>query len=129
MMPSETVTLYRPTGPEEMRLIAASGWKRWPPRLPGQQFFYPVANERYAHEITERWNVPERGVGYVTRFDVRTSFIDRYEIHCVGARYQTEWWIPAEDLEELNRNIVGLIEVVGEYRRMSVPRRGQRKAG
>jgi hypothetical protein len=29
---------------------------------------------------------------------------------------QTEWWIPAEDLEELNENIVGLIEVIGEYR-------------
>jgi hypothetical protein len=27
----------------------------------------------------------------------------------------TEWWVPAEDLEELNRNIVGKIEVIGEY--------------
>ena len=26
-----------------------------------------------------------------------------------------EWWIPAEDLAELNRNIVGVIEVVSEY--------------
>jgi len=25
------------------------------------------------------------------------------------------WWIPAEHLETLNANIVGLIEVVGEY--------------
>lgn len=28
----------------------------------------------------------------------------------------TEWWIPAEDLDELNKNIVGVIEVIGEYR-------------
>jgi hypothetical protein len=26
-----------------------------------------------------------------------------------------EWWIPAEDLEELNSNIVGVIEVIGEF--------------
>ncbi|MEA5604142.1 hypothetical protein [Nostoc sp. UHCC 0252] len=28
----------------------------------------------------------------------------------------TEWWIPAEELEELNSNIVGKIEVIGEYK-------------
>ncbi len=117
MTPPETVTLYRPIGPEELRLVEGSGSKRWPPRLAGQPFFYPVANEQYAREITERWNVPEKGVGYVTRFKVRKGFMDRYEIHCVGKSDQAEWWIPAEDLEELNANIVGLIEVVGEYRR------------
>jgi len=26
-------------------------------------------------------------------------------------------WIPAEDLAELNRNIVGLIEVIEEFRK------------
>jgi hypothetical protein len=26
-----------------------------------------------------------------------------------------ELWIPAEDLPEMNRNIVGLIEVIAEY--------------
>jgi hypothetical protein len=29
-----TVTLYRPVGPEELDLIAASGWREFPPRLP-----------------------------------------------------------------------------------------------
>jgi hypothetical protein len=50
----------------------------------------------------------------VTRFEVRKSFMDRYEIHRGGGNDHAEWWIPAEDLEELNANIVGLIEVVGE---------------
>jgi len=116
-MSVDSVTLYRPVGPEELRLIAESGWKKWPPRRPGQPIFYPVANERYAREITEKWNVPEYGVGYVTRFAVRKSFMDRYEVHCVGASHHIEWWIPAEDLEELNANIVGLIEMVGERKR------------
>ena len=42
--------------------------------------------------------------------------MDRYRIEQVGASHHTEWCIPAEDLEELNDNIVGSIEVIGEYR-------------
>ena len=53
----------------------------------------------------------------MTRFEVRKSFMDRYEIHRVGGIDHTEWWIPAEDL---NANIVGLIEVVEENSRYSV---------
>ena len=63
-----------------------------------------------------QWNIKDSGVGYVTRFEVWKLFIDRYQIHQVGGSNHTEWWIPAEELEELNDNIIGLIEVIGEYR-------------
>jgi hypothetical protein len=33
-----------------------------------------------------------------------------------GGRTILEYWIPAEDLDELNENIVGRIEVVAEFR-------------
>jgi hypothetical protein len=56
------------------------------------------------------------GVGYVTRFEVKESFMDRYPIQKVGGTGHTEWWIPAEELEELNDHNVGFIEVIGEYR-------------
>jgi hypothetical protein len=42
--------------------------------------------------------------------------MDKYETHQVGGADHTEWWIPAEDLDALNANIVGVIEVIGEYR-------------
>jgi len=32
--------------------------------------------------------------------------MDRYKIQKVGGKNHTEWWIPSEDLEELNDNIV-----------------------
>ena len=70
-----TITLYRPTGPEELALVAASGYGRWPPRLPEQPIFYPVTNEDYAVEIARDWNVPNSGVGYVTRFEVDAAFM------------------------------------------------------
>lgn len=47
----DTTTLFRPIGPAERAALEASGWKRWPPRLPGQPIFYPVTNEDYAREI------------------------------------------------------------------------------
>ncbi len=110
-----TVTLFRPTGPKELRLVQAGGFRRWPPRLPEQPIFYPVSNQEYAREIAEKWNLKESGAGYVTRFRVKKSFMDRYALKQVGAARHTEWWIPAEDLEELNDNIVGLIEVVEQF--------------
>ena len=115
-MSEQVTTVYRPTGPQELALVAASGHKRWPPRLPDQPIFYPVTNEQYAIEIARDWNVPASGEGFVTRFHVRKSFMDRYSVQQVGAAHHTEWWVPAEELETLNDHIVGLIEVVGEYR-------------
>jgi hypothetical protein len=112
---SETTTLYRPIGPKELELVRDSRWRRWPPRLPEQPIFYPVTNEEYATEIAAKWNVSESGSGFVTRFRVRSAFMSRYAVHCVGAAHHTEWWIPAEDLEELNDNIVGTIEVIASF--------------
>lgn len=115
-MPVETVTLWRPTGPKELALVEAAGWKAWPPRLPDQPIFYPVLNEEYATKIARDWNVKASGAGFVTRFAVRKSFMDRYEVHQVGGQTILEYWIPAEDLDEMNENIVGQIEVIAEYR-------------
>jgi hypothetical protein len=117
----ETVTLWRPTGPKELALVKASGWREWPPRLPDQPIFYPVLNEEYATMIARDWNVKHSGSGYVTRFDVRRDFLDKYETHQVGGRAIVEYWIPAEDLAELNASIVGRIEVTAEYHRDTRP--------
>jgi hypothetical protein len=113
---TDTITLWRPTGPEELALIAASGYRRWPPRLPEQPIFYPVLNEDYARKIAHDWNAPRSGAGYVTRFAVRRAFLDRYQVHQVGGRTILEYGIPAGDLEALNDNIIGLIEIITEYR-------------
>jgi len=121
-MDSGTTTMYRPTGPEELELVKESGYRRWPPRLAEQPIFYPVTNEAYARQIAEKWNVPASGVGYVTRFEVRQEFADRYATHQVGGRDHAEWWIPAEDLPALNDNIVGVIEVIGTYGTPPTPR-------
>ena len=112
---TKTTTLYRPVGPQELALIAASGWREFPPRLPEQPFFYPVLNELYATQIARDWNVKASGAGFVLRFTVDSLFIGRYPIQTVGASVHQELWVPAEELEEFNRHIVGLIELVAEF--------------
>ena len=54
----KTLTPYRPTGPEELALVAQGDDRRWPPRLPEQPIFHPVTNEAYAVEIARGWNLP-----------------------------------------------------------------------
>ncbi len=106
-----TTALYRPVGPEELALIEQSGWKAFPPRLPEQPIFYPVMNEDYAVQIARDWNVPASGSGFVTRFAVDAAYLARFEPQCVGGREHQELWVPAEELAEFNRHIIGLIEV------------------
>lgn len=111
----ELVTLWRPTGPQELALVEASGWTAWPPRLPDQPIFYPVLNEDYAIRIARDWNVKASGSGFVTRFQLKRAFLDRYDVQQAGGQTILEYWIPAKHLDELNRNIVGRIELVRRY--------------
>lgn len=109
------MTLYRPVGQAEYDLIAASGFTAYPPRLPEQPIFYPVLNERYAREIAEKWNrrhSDSQYTGYVTTFEVDDCYVSRFPVQTVGAHYHQELWIPAEELEEFNRHIVGKIQVL-----------------
>lgn len=112
----DAVVLYRPVGPEELELIRQSNFTSFPPRLIQQPFFYPVVSEEYAIQIASDWNAPASGVGYVTRFQVRRDWLENYEIHTVGSGIHKEYWIPAGELNEFNKNIVGPIEVIREFR-------------
>ena len=116
-MLGETVTLWRPVGPKELKLIEESGMRAFPPRLPEQPIFYPVLSEEYAIKIARDWNVPASGAGFVTRFRVSRAFLDRHAPQAAGGRAHLEYWIPAEDLPAFNDAIVGPIEVIAEFRR------------
>ena len=110
------VTLYRPVGVEELRLIEDSDFTTFPPRLPEQPIFYPVTNEAYAAQIAREWNTrfgSERG--YVTRFQMDGAFLAQFEPRKVGGRMREEYWIPAERLDEFNMHIIGPIEVIATF--------------
>jgi hypothetical protein len=101
-----------------MDLVRAFWFREFPPRLPEQPIFYPVLTEEYATQIARDWNTQDERSGfsgYVLRFHVRTEFLSKYDVHVVGSASHREYWIPAEDLEGLNANIEGEIEVVSEF--------------
>lgn len=104
-------------GTNELSLIEKSGFTEFPPRLPEQPIFYPVLNEDYAVQIARDWNAKfnKDKVGFVTRFNVRKDFLDRYERRIVGGSVHEEFWIPSEELNKFNKNIIGKIEVIARF--------------
>ena len=96
-------------------LIEATGFRRFPPRLPEQPFFYPVTNEDYATQIARDWNTKDEAsgwVGYVLRFRVHSKFLHTFPIRTVGSVVHQEYWIPATRLDEFNDHIEGMIEPI-----------------
>ena len=114
----QTTILYRPVGRKELDLIQDARFRAFPPRLSWQPIFYPVLTEDYAIKIARDWNTKDVAsdyVGYVTRFEVKTEYLSRYDVQTVGGSEHQEYWIPADELDEFNANIVGLIEVIAEF--------------
>ncbi len=72
-------------------------------------------NEDYAVQIARDWNVRASGSGYVTRFEVQTDFLTRYEEQVVGGHVHRELWVTAEELEAFNQHIIGLIKVTQSF--------------
>jgi hypothetical protein len=94
----QSTILFRPVGQREYDLIEAAGFRRFPPRLPEQPYFYPVTNEKYASQIASDWNTKDEAsgyVGYVLRFSVRSEFLRKFQIRTVGSTAHQEYWIPA----------------------------------
>ena len=111
----ETTKLYRPVNKVELDLIQESKWKKFPPRLPEQPIFYPVTNQEYASQITREWNLPSYKNGFVTEFELSNKYLSKFKIEKVGLDHHTELWVPAEELEEFNSEIIGQINVVEAY--------------
>ncbi|HSL46103.1 MAG TPA: tetratricopeptide repeat protein [Anaerolineales bacterium] len=105
--------LYRPVGLQELEMIYDNGMKAFPARLPQQPIFYPVLQLEYARQTASDWNARNGQLaGYVTQFKVEAEYIRQFEEHTVGESQYQELWIPAEEIEEFNRYIMGHIKVV-----------------
>lgn len=114
----EAIRLYRPVGLKEMELIAETDYKSFPPRLDWQPIFYPVTNQAYAEQIAMEWNTVDEFsgfIGIVTAFEVKSTFLEHYEIQNVGDKNHNELWIPSEDLASFNANIIHGIEVINVH--------------
>jgi hypothetical protein len=113
-----STVLFRPVGQAELDLIKEAEWRAFPARLPHQPIFYPVLTEDYAIKIARDWNTKDHAwgfVGYVTRFQVATEFLARYPVREAGGRSHRELWVPAEEMDLFNANLIGLIELTHTF--------------
>ncbi len=112
------MTLYRPVGLKEFELVKNLGFRAFPPRLPIQPIFYPVLNAEYATFIAREWNTKDPVsdyIGFVLQFEVDDEYASKFEVQTVGSRVHQELWVPAEELEEFNRHIVGRIRIIATF--------------
>ena len=71
-----------------------------------------MLNFDYAAQIARDWNSTGlQGAGFVTKFEVEQSYAEQFEVQTVGSRLHQELWVPAEELAEFNRHIIGLITI------------------
>ena len=108
--------LYRPVGTAELELIKQNNYRSFPPRLTEQPIFYHVLNHEYACEIAEKWNTKTSDCkGYVTEFEVDDEYIKNFEVYTVSRKHHQEFCISAEELENFNRHIIGIIKVTDKF--------------
>ena len=74
---------------QELKLIRASGMKRFPRLFPEQPIFYPVLNREYAQQIAQQWNTKDSAgqltqVGFVTAFDLSIEYLKRFNVGSVA---------------------------------------------
>lgn len=109
--------LFRAVGEKEFRLIQQSGFKRFPARLPGQPVLHAVLNKAYASEIASKRKLQDKSSenrSYVLEFEVDDTYISWFEAETIAPGKQ-ELSIPAEQIDEFNSHINGLISIVGVF--------------
>ncbi len=74
--------------------------------------------EKYAIEIATRWNLDDEGSGYsgfVTEFDIPETYFNQFKVENVGIHYHNELWVPAEELDYFNTQIIGEIKITKQF--------------
>lgn len=113
---NETVPLYRPALPTELAGLRDHGFSKWPVLPREQPLFFPVGDERLADAAAKTWTEEHGTTTYVTRFRVRSRLVNGGKSDQVRSVGEDEWPVAVQDVNALNQNIVGKIEVVREFR-------------
>jgi len=86
-----------------------------PATATGITYFLSCYERRVRHPDRPRLECPASGAGFVTKFAVSKDYLKKFTIQNVGGPIHNELWVPAQELDEFNDNIVGLIEVTRRF--------------
>jgi len=71
-----------------------------------------------AEQIALEWNTKDEFSGYpgyVTAFDLPEEYLQQFPVQNVSGEIHNELWVPAEQLEFFNENIIGEIRVIKSF--------------
>lgn len=111
----KSVRLYKSLTPAQFAAVIRSGWREFYIESPEQTVFYPKLYREYAEMIARTFNLAHYQAAYVVEFSVRADFLVNFEIKSVAYEEHKEYKIPVDQLPLLNRNLIGLIEVVSAF--------------
>ncbi|NVO85483.1 ADP-ribosylation/crystallin J1 [Hymenobacter terrestris] len=103
-----TVLLYRPVTQAELDWIAASDWLAFPLAQPEPLVFYLTPPE----SVT---GLAGADSSYLLRFALFADYAAQLPVEQVGSREPDALLVPAEELAEFNRQLVGRIEVISIF--------------
>ena len=69
----------------------------------------------YAKTIARQWDAVQYTKGFVVSFTISMEFISHYKIQTIAYDEHMEYSVPIEELERLNNNIIGRIELVSVF--------------
>lgn len=101
-------TLYRTVNGDDLSALRARQWKGFPPCA--EAAFYPALNARFARDLMS--SQEGEVTLHLTRFRINAGYVRSFEVQTLSGEVYEELWVPAEELEAFNRNIVGRIAVV-----------------
>jgi len=106
--------LFRAVGEKEFRLIQQNGFKGFPARMPGRRKMNLAPDKEYAMQIALKRNTEDRR-NYILEFEADDNYI--FWFGTKTADGHQEYNIPAEQIDEFNSHITGLISVAGVFER------------
>ncbi len=78
-----------------------------PPLQPDQPILHLVPTRENAIKNMPDWDAPASGSGYVTKFEVKTSYLNTFNVEEAGWKVHMEHWTLLEELAEFCDAIVG----------------------
>lgn len=110
-----TVTLYKSLSPVQLATVINTDWRSFPTSLPDQKNFSPKLNKSYAEMLARQMEAAYHTAGYVVAFQLQKSFIDQFELQTISYQEHYEYRIPVNQLEQLNRALIGQIKLVSAF--------------
>jgi hypothetical protein len=104
--------LFRSVGEKEFRLIQQNGFKSFPARMPGRRGMNLASDKEYAMQIAAKRSNEDRR-NYIVEFEADDNYLSWFSTKTTDGHQ--EFNIPAEQIDEFNSHITGLISVVGVF--------------